>query len=195
MNTLQILRILEDTDKNIFTTQDLRKTLGIRNANTLYKTVERLIKKNILVRIKKGIYLASTKVANEFEIANALQKPSYISLESALNFYGILIQTPYQIISVTPGRPNEIIFDGKEFFFYHISSKYFWGYRKMDNFLVAEPEKAIIDEVYFKSKGKQIVDFEECDLSSINGKRLKEYAREVNWPPFQKLFKEIFYDY
>jgi len=195
MDTLQILRILEDTDKNIFTTQDLKKILEVQNTNTLYKTVERLIRKNILVRITKGIYFVSTKTPDEFEIATFLKRPSYVSLESALNFYGILIQSPYQIISVTPKRGGKIIFKDKEFLFYHILPEYFWGYKKMNNFLIAEPEKAIIDEIYFESKGRETIDFKECDLSSINRKKLKEYAKKVDWLPFHKLFRKIFYDY
>jgi len=192
MNTLEIVRILGSIEKKVFTAQDLRKILGVKNNNTLYQTIERLIKKKILIKVAKGVYFTSTKVPNEFEIANALQRPSYVSLESALNFYGILIQTPYQIVSVTPGRGGEAVFEGKEFVFYHLSPRYFWGYKKLDNFLIAEAEKALIDEVYFKSKGKKAIDFRECDLSSVNKRKLKRYASMIKWPPFQKLFKEIF---
>jgi len=192
MNTLETVKILGNIKKSIFTAQDIKKILGIKNSNTLYKTIEKLTKKKILTRTAKGVYFTSTDVPNEFQIANALQKPSYISLESALNFYGILIQTPYQIISVTPERGKQVSFEEKEFIFCHISPRYFWGYKKLDDFLIADKEKAVVDEIYFKSKGREMIDFEECDLSHINKGKLKEYARAIKWPPFQKLFKEIF---
>ena len=192
MDILQIVRILENIDKSIFTAQDFRKILDIKNSNTLYKTIEKLNKRGILTKIAKGVYFNSTKVPNEFEIANVLQKPSYVSLESALNFYGILIQTPYQIISVTPGRSKEVVVEEKEFIFCHLSSGYFWGYKKVDDFLIAEVEKAVIDTLYFKSKGRGTIDLGECDLSLINIRKLKRYASMIKWPAFQKLFREVF---
>lgn len=195
MELVQIIKILENSKQKIFYTRDLKKLLNIKKENTLYKTAQKLLRKKILNRLTKGVYFFTSNPPNEFEIANSLYFPSYISLESALNFYGILIQAPYQIISVTPKRPKEIKVNKREYIYLHLSPKYFWGYQRIDNFTIAQSEKAVIDEIYFASKGREIVDFKECNLEFLNKSKLKSLAKKIKWIPFQKLFKKTFHDH
>jgi len=66
--------------------------------------LERLTKKGIIKRLTKRKYLFTFLESDDFQIANFLYTPSYISLESALSFYGIITQFPYQITSITPKK-------------------------------------------------------------------------------------------
>ena len=100
---------------NLFSTNDAKKVFGVENNNTLYKILQRLKKKNIIRRVKNGKYLFAFSNVLGFEIANFLISPSYISLESALSFYGILSQSPYTITSITSRNSKRIIYKDKEY--------------------------------------------------------------------------------
>lgn len=194
MKKIEIIKKLKEDKIKILKTDDLGKLLNISNENTLNKIVERLIKEGMLERVTKGIYIFSLSPPDDFEIANFLSSPSYISLESALNFYGILIQTPYQITSVTlqkGGRQAKIIKNSREFEYLHISPNYFFGYEKNDHFIIATKEKALLDEIYFVSKGIRKFDFSEMDFSQIDKRKFKALALRVSYKPTIKLAHKL----
>jgi hypothetical protein len=152
--------------------------------------LQRLEKADILKRIVKGKYLFSFKEINDYELANLLFTPSYLSLESALSFYGILAQFPYTITSVTPAKTKKIVYNEKEFEFAHLKKEYFFGYVKKDNFLIALPEKALLDELYFISKGLINISLDELNLSLINRNKLGRMAEYYNFLPLKNLVKK-----
>lgn len=191
MRIERVIVRLQKSGMRILTLQDIKKLLEIRFDNTAYKTAERLAKKEVLVRLKKGTYSFAFFPPEDFEIANFLYTPSYVSLESALNFYGILPQFPYTVTSVTPRKTKKFEAAQKEFEFVHIQKGLFFGYRKENGFLIAQPEKALIDEIYFAAKGWRKMDFSELDYSKMNSKRLRQMAEKIEHLPFQRLWKNL----
>ena len=127
----------------------------------------RWVKKGYLLKIKNGIYIFKRdyeKIKGE-EIAAALYQPSYLSLESALSAYGFIPEIVYSYVSVT-GKTNRT-FDNKfgHFIYRHLKTELFWGYREVRTssgwYLIAEPEKAILDYLYLNlSKINSESDFE-----------------------------------
>src|SRR3989338_8020184 len=148
-----ILHRLRLSRARIVSLQDIKKVLEISSDNTAYKTAERLVKKRILERLRQGLYRFVFADTDDLEIANSLYPPSYISLESALHFYGILPQVPYAITSVTPRKARKLTVVKKEFEYTHLSPRLFFGFEKNKNFLIAKPEKALMDELYLAAKG------------------------------------------
>ena len=75
------------TNRNIFTTKDIGLIWQIKNPNTLYTTLKRYTQKQILFRLKKGIY--SIKPLDKLpivEIASALIGGyNYLSCETVLS--------------------------------------------------------------------------------------------------------------
>lgn len=144
-------------EKNIvlFTPLDLKKLFTIQNYNSLRQMLTRLVSDKIIERLIKGKYLFSygQKQPSDFEIANFLVVPSYISLESALSLYGMIDQFPYRISSLTPLRPRQYKVRGKIFSYSGITKNYFKGFVKNDDFLIASKEKVIFDYFYFVYKG------------------------------------------
>jgi len=179
MKNTEIMTILQQCHKSLFTTEDLKKLLNIAKENTLYKRIERLISQGILLPITKGKYRYAYKEASDFEIANFIHNPSYLSFESALNFYGILIQTPYQMLSATTARSKTIEANNKEYRYIHLSPELYFGYRKEKNFLIAYPEKAIIDQLYLVAKGLVTIDKKDLDLGKINKKRMITFTKRI----------------
>ena len=114
----------------------------------------RWVKKGYLLKLKNGIY-AFKKDYEKFkgeEVASALYQPSYLGLERALSYYGFIPEMVYVYISVT-AKINRT-FDNKfgHFVYRHVKSELFWGYREVksdvDRYLIAEPEKAVLDYRY-----------------------------------------------
>ncbi len=185
------IKILHQKRINLFMVGDAKKIFGIENENTLYKLLQRLEKSEIIKRVVKGKYRFAFKETDDFELANFLANPSYISLESALSFYGILPQFPYSITSVTPLKSRKVIYQGKEFEFAHLDNKYFLGFIKKDRFLIATPEKALVDELYFMAKKLRKIHTDDLDLKAIDIKKFKALSKNVNFLPFQNLLKKL----
>ena len=184
------IQILIKKKINLLDVNTAQKVFSFRNANSLYKFLQRLERADILKRVTKGKYLFSLKETNDYELANFLFTPSYISLESALSFYGILAQFPYTITSVTPLKTKKIIYNEKEFEFAHLKREYFFGFIKKDNFLIALPEKALLDELYFISKGLTNISLDELNLSIIKKEKLRRMMKYYNFLPLKNLVEK-----
>lgn len=185
------IKILHQKEISLFDISDAKKIFGVKKENTLYKILQRLEKAEVIQRIRKGKYHFLFREVSDFELANFLVNPSYISLESALSFYGLLPQFPYTITSVTPLKSQRIIYQEKEYEFSHLESKYFFGFKKKENFLIAAPEKALLDELYFVAKKIKRIHFEDLDLQGLNKKRFKGLAEDYNFLPLQNLIKKL----
>lgn len=72
-----------------------------KSVNTKIHTLE---KGGELVRLKKGLYVVSPKVTGQQLqpelIANHLYGPSYVSMESALRYYGLIPERVYAVRSM-----------------------------------------------------------------------------------------------
>lgn len=189
MKKIKAIQVLQKSNKKIFTLPDLRKLLNIENDNTAYKQAHGLIKSNVLKRAIKGIYYLDMNNPSDFELANFIYQPSYISLESALNYYGILTQSPQQITSITTKTAKKIEVDNKEFIYAHLDQKYFSDYKKIDNFIIAAPEKALIDTIFFAAIGKNHLNLDELVLDSVDKIKLKKIASKISNKAFKNYFK------
>jgi hypothetical protein len=112
------------------------------------------VKKGYLVRLKNGVYAFSRekeKLRGE-GIAFLLYQPSYLSLESALSWYGFIPEIVYAYTSVTARITRTFENACGRFIYRHVKSELFWGYVEMKTnhgpYLLAEPEKALLDYLY-----------------------------------------------
>jgi predicted transcriptional regulator of viral defense system len=121
--------------------------------------LEEQSKTGLFLRLKKGLYTLETDVPSEEETANRLYQPSYISLEYALAFYSIIPEAVYQVTSVTTKPTREFDVQGKPFSYSTIKREAYIGYRMVQtvstSFQIAEPEKALVDYLYFVALGKR----------------------------------------
>jgi len=174
-NLASITKKVYDSGVSFFTLKTLRDILEISKESTLFSIVKKLIKAKVLLKIEKDKYLLKGREVSDFALANFIYQLSYVSFESALNFYGILSQFPYEISSTTARKSVKKVFQDKIFVYTHIKKELFWGYEKKENFLIALPEKALLDQVYLMGKGYKSISLDEYDLSRIKVSRLKEY--------------------
>ena len=140
------------------------------------------IKKGYLVRLRNGLYAFARdldKITSE-DVAWLLYQPSYISLESALSFYGFIPEIVYAHTSVTT-RTNRT-FENRfgPFIYRHIKKSLFWGYEPTATdfgfHLMAKPEKALLDYLYL-NLGK-INSRQDIDAIRLNEDQLRKHLDE-----------------
>ena len=168
-NIATLTKALYDARIALFTIKTLRDLFGpdIRSS-TFFSLLARLEQSGVLRKLERNKYLLEGKAVHDFTIANFLYEPSYISLETALNFHGILSQFPYEISSVTVKKPVKKTVDNKTFRYVQIKRELFWGYDATPGFLIAQPEKALLDLLYIQTKGIAVAHLDEYDLSRVD---------------------------
>ena len=150
------------------------------------------VKKGYLVRLKNGIYAFSRekeKLRGE-GIAFLLYQPSYLSLESALSWYGFIPEIVYAYTSVT-ARINRTFENACGRFIYrHVKSELFWGYVEMKTdhspYLLAEPEKALLD--YFYLNLARINSEDDFDNIRLNEEQMENTLNEEKFMIYLKAF-------
>lgn len=158
-----------------FSSKTLKDILAVENEVTFFRVINRLVDSGVLQKIEKNRYILKGGVFSDFGLANFLYLPSYISFESALNFHGLLAQFPYEITSATTKKTAEKTIEDKIFTYSHLQKKLFWGYEMKDAFLIADPQKALLDQLYLTGKGLKKINFDELDLSFIDKPTLRKY--------------------
>lgn len=187
----EIVKKLSSVQQSLFTVSDFKRLFAVRHDNTVYKMIARLTKQGIIKRLQKGKYQFSLLPVDDFKLANFLYPPSYISLESALSVYGIISQFPYQITSITTRKTRNIEITDKLFFYGHIKPELFWGYEKKDNFLLATRQKAMLDYLYYFSKGLRSLEAVEFNLTPSDYKKLKRYLIVSEYQELVKYLSKI----
>jgi len=169
------VEVLKNNKMDIFKNRDLCMLIGI-NKTKAYNLVKSLKKKNIIKKIKNGIF--SFSEIDEFVLATSIHYPSYISFWTALSYYKVTDNIPKKIFIATTKYSREI----NQFRYVTLSKKRFFGYIKIGNIVIAEKEKAIIDSLLFPKYSGGIKEIIKClknSLSEIDIKKLVAYAIKI----------------
>jgi len=116
----------------------------------------RWTEKGLLIRLKQGCYTFPEykgKADYPYYFANRMYNPSYISLHTALAFYGIIPETVVQINSITSMKTASFSNPFGDYSFKTVRHGLMFGYNLKpmnDNrmFAFATPEKALLDLLY-----------------------------------------------
>lgn len=191
INRLQFINTLKEKNVIFFNLTDIKKIFKIENNNTLKHFLRRQKEANIIKRLSKNKYqfLYSTSSPSDFAIANFLTVPSYISLESALNYYGLIDQFPYHVSSISLSKPKEVRVDKKIFTFSRIKKEYFKDFIKIDDFLIASEEKAVFDYLYFIYKGLRSKKSFDATHKLKHNKKIMSYLNKTEDTKFGNFLK------
>lgn len=143
-------------DYPVFTAQEA-KIIFFRETN-LSVQISQWVKNGYLERIKKGLYILSNrkKEINPMVLAEKIYSPSYLSLEFALNHYGIIPDIPGTYTSVSSRKTMNFKTNFGYFSYQKIKPEFFVGYQpiveKNVSFNLAYPEKAILDFLYLNKR-------------------------------------------
>ena len=149
---------------------------------------------DLFLKVRNGLYALRADPPPEEAIANRLYAPSYISFEYALSRYGVIPESVYAITSVTTRITREFIVNNKSFTYSRIKKQAYRGYRTEKRgamtVLMAEPEKALVDYLYFVSLKRKTLN-ERLNVRNLKKKTVMEYARFFGRKSLIKLVKEI----
>ena len=160
-------------------------------------------RKKYIQKLKNGLYAISERAKNlKMEtIAFNLYQPSYVSLEWALFKYGLIPEIVFNPTSVTAKTTRTFKNNFGLFSYRHLKKELFFGYRKISEngqiYLIAEPEKALLDYLYLNSsKIKTQEDikelrFNEIEIKKLNKVKLRKYAEIANNKNLQKLIYNV----
>ena len=178
MTTYKHLNKLIQSNKKLFSSLDIQEIFGVKSKRTLTEIIRKFVDEKILTKLERGKYLLTDANLSDFEIAQFLYAPSYISFETALNYHGILSQFPVEITSATTKFPVQKVIQGKLYSYSKIKVNLFTGYYKESNFLIAYPEKALFDQLYMIAKGLKTEEYlDEMDFHRIDNNALNEYMK------------------
>ena len=148
---------------------------AVRNA------LRRHERRGLVERVSTKIYI--NHLNQQFslrDLVNLLRPKSYISLESAMVEKGVTSQSPSVLTCVTPGYPQSFRTKSVGIVFRKISSDLYWGYEekatRYNKYLIAEPEKALLDWIYLNRQEGLPTPVDELQLQFLIPAKLRQYA-------------------
>ena len=188
--------------QKVFSTGDIAKEWADFN----YVNLINWQKKGYLLKLRNTWYAFPDTLKSEadlFFLANRLRKPSYVSLQSALRYYNWIPESVFTVTSVTTAKPAEWHTAVGDFSYRSLKPSLFFGYLTVENlgvaFNIADPEKTLLDLLYFNPNLTELPDFEglrlnraeiaeRLELSKLNGylSLIGSNALETRWQSLQK---------
>jgi len=169
----------------VFTPNDIRKFFPDFDNKNLVNWQQ----KGYIKRIRNNYYCFSDTEKSEdflFYLANVIYHPSYVSLESALSFYGIIPEGVFTVTSISTLKTNSFQTDFTSFSYRNVKPKLYFGYRLIpiqhQTIKFATVEKTILDYLYLNPHINAVNDFEalrwnKIALSDINPLLLVDYLK------------------
>lgn len=166
--------------------------------------ISRWVNNGKLIQIRRGWYLIAEPyralhIPPEM-IANKIVTPSYLSLEWALSYYGLIPEGVPNPTSVTTARAVDFWAVDCMFIYNHIKPDYFSGYSEIlseeHKILVATPEKALWDKLYLhlRSRRFSIHWLKELRLQNLEDFRLskwRDYMRLTSLASLRRASAEV----
>lgn len=183
---MHFLKLAEKLPK-FFTTKDVQAITGTQTTSARVLCA-RYTKSGIFIRIRRDLYcfkkvfehLSRTDL---LQLSALIQEHTYLSFATALAYYGILPSLPHLIESVSFKRSTEKKV-GKQTWKYHkLPKSLFFDYQKNSKteeagFILASPEKALLDTLHLYSLGRYYVDLKKINLERIDFEKLVEHAEK-----------------
>lgn len=104
-----------------------------------------------------------------FWTSNRIYQPSYISLETALSFHGLIPEGVYAITAISTLKTQTYQNNTINYIYRNVKPSLYFGYQilrwKDKPILIASPEKALLDFCYLNSHLKKREDFESLRIN------------------------------
>ena len=161
---------------------------GAVNKTDVRRQLSRWTKAGRIWQLRRGLYTLAPpfqKVKpHPFVVANRMVHGSYVSLQSALAYYGLIPEYVPVVTSVTVSRPGHWDTLLGKYDFHHVKTNMFRGYRLTvltagQEAFVATPEKALLDLVYLQVGGdseEYLAGLRLQNLESLDLTKLKQEA-------------------
>lgn len=185
----KLLEKLRTVPKSYFSFKDLTKFYPGKE-EILKVLLNRLVKKGRITRLTRGFYTLGLSEVNFESLACEMVIPSYISFEYALWKYGLINEIPSGITLATTKKTRIYTLYNNVFEYSHLKENLFFGYKIDGETLIAEKEKAFLDEIYLISLRRRSLNLKKIDFSILRKNILLKWMK--SYPLFtQELVKEL----
>jgi predicted transcriptional regulator of viral defense system len=153
----------------------------------------RWVRQGLLNKLRQGFYAFPEYLSSRdfaLYVSNRIYKPSYVSLHTALAFYGIIPEAVVQITAVASLKTAEFVNDFGTYSYKKMRADLMFGYELMPfgerTISFATPEKALLDLLWLYPFYNTPAEMEELRLDEdymqdeLNRERLAEYAARFN---------------
>ncbi|MDP2943369.1 MAG: hypothetical protein Q8O36_07715, partial [Candidatus Omnitrophota bacterium] len=187
MPKVSILSAIKKLKRPIFTTREAAACAGGSMSNTV-QALNHLAKEGVVIKITRGVWgldMGGGRLSQYSVIPFLLPRSrAYVSFLSALHLHGIIEQIPQSVMLASTGHTKTVKTKFGTFFFHKISPGFFRGfgwYKGSGEFLIAEPEKALVDCLYLSARKKrQFGHFPELNFhKSFSFKKARGWAGEI----------------
>lgn len=189
---LELLEALVLRHGKIVTFAQIQAAAGSQSsASALRQRVAQMSRAGWLVRLRRGLYLVVTDIStlgfvdvSDLVIAQALNPMAYVSFERALQHHALFDQLLARIDAVTTGKSRRYNVLGTLYTFSKIQPELYWGFEEMTldgrRVAVANPEKALLDILYFRTSAyavSLVLEKLQTGREGLEFDRLKAHAR------------------
>lgn len=176
----------------VFSLMELSSLFDISEPQKLWKAIRLFEDAGLLSRYSRGIY-----TAKEFDpqiLFAKVRGDSYISLGSALAAHRLIgTESPKLVTGLVPAKAKE--YGGIVNLSYsRISQDLFFGFGITDKGIrMADPEKAVLDTLYFYLRGKKyhFNVFQDIQFSILSKKKIEVYLKSFKNPKFQTFARGV----
>jgi hypothetical protein len=152
-----------------------------RSEPVIRNSLRRYEQKGLVERVSSKLYI--NHLNQQFspqDLVNNIRPKSCISLESALIDKGIINQSPSALTCVSPAHSQSYHTKSANIVYRKISPDLYWGYEekstRYNKYLIAEPEKALLDWIYLNRQEGLPTPLDEFQLSFLSIPKLRKYA-------------------
>jgi predicted transcriptional regulator of viral defense system len=169
---------------------------GDVNPANVRRQLSRWTKSGRLYQLRRGLFALAPPYQkikpHPFLVANRMVGGSYVSLQSALAYYGLIPEYVPVVTSVTTGRPAHWGTPLGRYTFRHVKIELFHGYRLEkvspgQNAFVASPEKALLDLIHLEPSADSLPYIRELRLQNLERLDLDEMACQARRSKSPKL--------
>ena len=171
MSRHPILTYIKKLGKPVFTTFEISALSG-KSLSVVTQSLNHLARNGLVLKVCRGVWAeAGNASLNPYAAIPYLfnRQRAYVSFLSALHLYGIIEQIPQAITLASTVHTRTIRTKLGIFSVHRLSPKFFKGfdwYKGEGSFLIAQPEKALVDSLYLSAcKKKQFGYFPELHFS------------------------------
>lgn len=143
--------------------------------------------KNYVQKVRNSWYRLTESTLNTdtlFFISNHIYTPSYISLESALSYYGFIPEGVFKLTAISTVKTQEFVSPIGHFSYQKLKPTLFFGYQLMAfngfYFKIADPQKCLLDFLYLHPDIKTEGHFFELRLT------ISEIKKQVDFEIFDQ---------
>jgi len=183
---LKFIRDINALERPVFTTQEAAGLSG-KSISAATQALNLLEKEGFIFRAYRGVWVQAGKNnVSPYMLVPYLfpRHRAYVSFVSALHLYGMIEQIPQVVTVASTVHTTTLRTKLGVFSAHRIAPSFFDGfdwYQGTGSFLIAEPEKALVDSLYLSGRRKkQFGHFPELDFpGSFSFRKARRWAGRI----------------